>query len=359
MGTAPRKLLLVSTAAQDIDADLELSQIRRGVQRTRFRDQLELVVEHCVSLDELGLLLLHHRPQLLHLSGHGSTNGGLAFPTAGGGQRAVDFVSLWPLLAPFPELRYLVFNGCDTARLAQSFAAQRDLAIGVEGQLDSTQALAFSTVFYSALADGGSFEHAFALGLALSDCENFQLHHHPQHQPHLLHLGSPPSKLPPSEVSRLLQLWLARCRELQASTHTEFIDEHTKLRRLDRGITGAGLALGAATLLAALLRPETQLVELITMLALCPLMRYSAPYRRMNERRSALEHAHQQSTRMCVELERVIYQTPNRESVDERTLEQLAARLEALAGTPLLLEHSERVLLGPWRSPGDAREQIP
>jgi hypothetical protein len=76
-----KKILIVSanpTTTDKLRLDEEVREIQSGLQRSRSRDKFELITKWAVRPDDLRRALLDHNPHIIHFSGHGAGNQGLA-----------------------------------------------------------------------------------------------------------------------------------------------------------------------------------------------------------------------------------------------------------------------------------------
>ena len=61
----------------DLRLDEEFREIDGRIQKSKYRDALELIPCSAVRPDDLPSALLRHQPHILHFSGHGSPSDGL------------------------------------------------------------------------------------------------------------------------------------------------------------------------------------------------------------------------------------------------------------------------------------------
>lgn len=121
--------------------------------------------QHAVRVTELTALLLRHRPQIVHFSGHGSDQGELILEDERGYAHAVPPSALSRLFALLKQdVRCVVLNTCYAAQQAQAIAEQIDFVVGVSGMVEDRGALRFATVFYQALGLGQDLATAVEVG---------------------------------------------------------------------------------------------------------------------------------------------------------------------------------------------------
>jgi tetratricopeptide (TPR) repeat protein len=148
--------------------DREVRSITERLRSAGGGDRFQLVQEWAVRVDDLEGHLLRHRPDVVHLSGHGSASGQIVL--ADGNDHAVavprDAVSrlFKTVREGHPNLRCVVLNECFSAEQAGGIAESIDVVVGMARAVNDDSAIAFSGAFYQALAFGESVETAFALG---------------------------------------------------------------------------------------------------------------------------------------------------------------------------------------------------
>ena len=58
--------------------DQEVREIQNGLERAKSREKFEIITKWAVRPDDLRRALLDHEPEIVHFSGHGGGNQGLA-----------------------------------------------------------------------------------------------------------------------------------------------------------------------------------------------------------------------------------------------------------------------------------------
>jgi WD40 repeat protein len=177
-----------STHAQ-LALNREFRSIGAKIRAAGYRDQVELVSEWAVTLDELSGFLLHHQPQVVHFSGHGTSTGNLVvhrdvpaerellgLPDAKTPPRPVSpadlTIGLPPeglagLFAEFADrVRLVVLNACYSEAQAEAIVQSIGCAVGMSRPIRDDHAVAFAAEFYQALAFGKSVQSAVNLGVA-------------------------------------------------------------------------------------------------------------------------------------------------------------------------------------------------
>lgn len=149
--------------------DQEVRDIDLALRQAEFRDQFDLRQQHAVRINDLQTALLRHRPQILHFSGHGQTDG-LYLEDETGQPRKVQGSVVARILAVFKkQIRCVVLNACYSKDQAEEIAKDIDCVVGMSSAVDDRSAIRFSVAFYQALAFGESVQMAFNLGCAQVD----------------------------------------------------------------------------------------------------------------------------------------------------------------------------------------------
>ena len=164
-----RKILVLSANPKDT-ARLRLAEevrdIREGLERSRHRDQFDLVSEWAVRPRDLQRAMLEQLPQIVHFSGHGSEEG-LFFEDTVGNSKLIShsaLASLFRLLAQRVQIDCVVLNGCYSEGQAVAIAQHAPYVIGMRQSVEDDAAIEFAVGFYDALARGDSVEFAFESG---------------------------------------------------------------------------------------------------------------------------------------------------------------------------------------------------
>lgn len=174
--SAPAALRILFLGASPVDAqalrlDAEMRAIDHALHQGEFRDRFELRQHPAARHTDLQTALLRHRPQILHFSGHGETDG-ICFEDETGETRKVQGSVLARILAVFKkQIRCVVLNACYSRDQAETIAKEIDCVIGMSTAIGDRAALQFSSAFYQALAFGSSVEMAFHLGCAQIDLD--------------------------------------------------------------------------------------------------------------------------------------------------------------------------------------------
>ena len=156
------KVLYIGSRADEA-ASLDLEREVTDLQR-RFGDALGEPVSFSflprVLAEELAVTLARHRPDILHISAHGSANE-LALTNEAGAEVLLTATALRAYL-PFdkpPRLVYL--NACNSQEIAKALAEVVPMAIGITEPITNRAARTGAAAFYASVLDGASVSHAF------------------------------------------------------------------------------------------------------------------------------------------------------------------------------------------------------
>jgi hypothetical protein len=180
------KILFLSADPKHLPADLsrprperlrideELRAIWDALRRGDHRDEFDELPEPraAVRTTDIGTHLRRSDAEILHFSGHGDSGGKLILESASGsGARRVDPEAMRRLFERWNKdghIRCAVFNACLSNGLAKILVrapAVVPCAVGTLDRVSDEAALAFSTGFYGALANGESLQESFDIGV--------------------------------------------------------------------------------------------------------------------------------------------------------------------------------------------------
>src|SRR5262249_20986673 len=100
-------------------------------------------------------ILMRHKPQVVHFSGHGEKSGAVVLIGSDGQAKDVPpkaFAGLFRVLKD--NVRVVVLNACDSEPQAKAIVKEIDVAIGMSDAIDDELAIAFAAEFYQGLAYG-------------------------------------------------------------------------------------------------------------------------------------------------------------------------------------------------------------
>lgn len=168
-----RKIKILFLAANPRDTtrlslDEEIRQILKRIRAAEEGARFEVVSELALRPEELPAALMRHRPDIVHFSGHGTTDGALCL-VQDATQRTQPLTTeqLLDLFKPLSsDIRCVVLNACYSATQAQAIASCVPCVVGMSRAVKDETATAFAAGFYEALAFGKSVQTAFDLGRA-------------------------------------------------------------------------------------------------------------------------------------------------------------------------------------------------
>jgi hypothetical protein len=173
---SPVKTILILAANPKNTSPLrlgeEVREIDAGLQRAKKRELFDLKQRWAVRVQEVYESLLDFKPQIVHFSGHGSGDDGLALEDETGNVRLVDTVALAKLFELFASnVECVVLNACYSEVQAQAIVKHIPYVIGMNKEIGDKAAIKFATGFYNALGAGESVEFAYKLGCSVIQLE--------------------------------------------------------------------------------------------------------------------------------------------------------------------------------------------
>jgi hypothetical protein len=161
--------------------DEDVRQIREKVRAAEHRDALEFDVRWAARTDDLLQALNETRPQVVHFSGHGGSEGLVLAGSDGRGPHCVDAAALARLFQVFKgDIRVVVLNACFSLPQAEAIAGAVGCAIGTRSEISDTAAIIFGASFYRALAFGQSVQTAYDQARTALALEQFEDRECPQ-----------------------------------------------------------------------------------------------------------------------------------------------------------------------------------
>lgn len=143
--------------------DIEARNVIRAIQKTTYRDQIDLKHIPAAEWEDLLDTLNEFEPHILHFSGHGC-NTGLLFDNVGvndDGGFELNFDLIHKFIgATNNKPILLILNACNTASGAEVFLENVKAVVAMSDSIEDAAAELFSTRFYAALANGQSIDNA-------------------------------------------------------------------------------------------------------------------------------------------------------------------------------------------------------
>ncbi len=165
---AVKKILILAANPEETDKlrlDEEARDIKEGLRQSKERDRFTIDAEWAVRPRDIRRVVLYSRPQIVHFSGHGSEDGGLAFEDMVGKIQLVPPQALANLFKLFSEhVECVLLNACYSENQADAISQHIDFVIGMNKGIGDRAAIEFSVGFYDALGAGYSVETAYEFG---------------------------------------------------------------------------------------------------------------------------------------------------------------------------------------------------
>jgi hypothetical protein len=151
-----------------LDIGAELRDVRDEIERSGSRRAFEFRVCQDARIDDIRRAMLEMRPQILHFSGHSSTNS-VAFMGDQGAAHIVPAQAFINLLEATNDsfLSLVILNSCESHEQARALTRFVDCAIGMSDKIDDSMAREFAKVFYGGLARGFTVKNAFCQAKAI------------------------------------------------------------------------------------------------------------------------------------------------------------------------------------------------
>jgi len=164
----PLKSILLVAANPKGTASLRLQEEEREI-----RERLRLAGYGKVPINSTGATrprdiqqaMVDFKPQIVHFSGHGVGQDGLAFEDVSGQLKLVDSEALAILFKLFSNhIECVVLNACYSKFQAEAIAKHIKYVVGMSQSISDGAAIEFAVGFYTALGAGESIEFAYNLG---------------------------------------------------------------------------------------------------------------------------------------------------------------------------------------------------
>ncbi|KST65831.1 CHAT domain-containing protein [Mastigocoleus testarum] len=165
---SPIKILFLAADPSD-ESRLRLGQEVRDIKgRLRIAkeaDKYQLEQRESVRVSDITQAIFDFEPQIIHFSGHGTSQGELCFEDEIGIAKPVEadaLAAIFELLAS--QVNCVILNACHSEIQAQAIAKHIPFAIGMNDVIGDEAAIAFSVGFYKALGANRSIEDAYKFG---------------------------------------------------------------------------------------------------------------------------------------------------------------------------------------------------
>ncbi|MGH2412654.1 MAG: TIR domain-containing protein, partial [Microcystaceae cyanobacterium] len=163
-----KKILLLSAnprGTSQLRLDEEMREIKEGLRRAKQREQFLIESAEAVRYRDIRRAILDCEPNIVHFSGHGAGEEGLAFEDEAGQVKLVSAEALASLFELFTEqVECVVLNACYSQVQAKAIAKHIPCVVGMNKAIGDRTAIEFAIGFYDALGAGKSLEFAYKLG---------------------------------------------------------------------------------------------------------------------------------------------------------------------------------------------------
>ncbi len=163
-----KRILILSANPKNTNSlrlDEEIRAIDEGLKRSRDRDQFELIAKGALRIQDLYRHLLEFQPEIIHFSGHGTGEQGLALEDESGQTQLLSTEQLAVTFKLFAAkgLICVVLNACYSEVQAIAINQFIPYAIGINQAIGDRAAIQFAVAFYDTLCAGESIDFAFEL----------------------------------------------------------------------------------------------------------------------------------------------------------------------------------------------------
>jgi hypothetical protein len=145
--------------------DEEIRAIDEALQRSKFRERIDLISQWAVRPPDLQSFLLRHKPNIVHFAGHGGDAGDLMLENDSGEVQAIPPATLRGLFGQLGRtIRCVLLNACFSRIQAEEIAEHVPCVVGMSRPVEDGAAIRFAAAFYEALGHGQDVKTAFELG---------------------------------------------------------------------------------------------------------------------------------------------------------------------------------------------------
>ena len=166
--SSPVKRVLILAAnpknSTPLRLDQEVREIGEALRGAKNREQFELKQEWAVRPKDMRRAMLEFEPHIVHFSGHGAGEDGLALENEAGEAKLVSAAALAAMFELAEQVECVLLNACYSEVQGNAIAQHIPYVIGMNQAVGDQAALEFAVGFYDALGAGRSFERAFKEG---------------------------------------------------------------------------------------------------------------------------------------------------------------------------------------------------
>ncbi|BAY43435.1 hypothetical protein SAMD00079811_10150 [Scytonema sp. HK-05] len=197
-----KKILILSANPKNTNQlrlDEEVREIQSALERSRSREEFQVITKWAVRINDLRRALLDEEPQIVHFSGHGINTGnallnnnqeqtrerdivprhlqpsGIVLEDGFGQTQLVSTKALTELFELFKDkVECILLNACYSENQSNAIYQYIDCVIGMNSAIPDNTAIKFSVGFYDAIGAGRTYADAFKFG-----CNNIDLNNIP------------------------------------------------------------------------------------------------------------------------------------------------------------------------------------
>jgi AAA-like domain/CHAT domain len=163
-----KKILILAANPKNstpLRLDQEVREIDEGLTRARQRDRFDLKQKWAVRPRDVQRAILDLTPQIVHFSGHGVGEGGLALEDEEGQVKLVSTQAIAGLFELFADqIECVLLNACYSEVQAAAISQHIPYVIGMTQAVGDAAAREFAVGFYDALGAGRGIEFAYKYG---------------------------------------------------------------------------------------------------------------------------------------------------------------------------------------------------
>jgi len=162
----------------------ELRDIREKLQLAKYRNSFLLETRESLRPGDISQAIFDVEPQIIHFSGHGTSNGELCFEDVVGKTQLVQpdaLADLFELVAE--QVNCVILNACYSEIQAKAIAKHIPYVVGMNQAIGDKAAITFAAGFYKALGAGRSFDDAYKFA-----CVEIRLASIPEYLTPILHV---------------------------------------------------------------------------------------------------------------------------------------------------------------------------
>jgi hypothetical protein len=161
-----KRILILSANPKNTDnlrLNEEIREIKAALHRSEMREQFEIIDQSALRVEDLSTALLHSSPHIVHFSGHGAGEHGLALENHAGQMQLVSTTALAELCGLFKStLECVVLNACYSEVQAEEIYQHINCVIGMNQAIGNRAAIKFAVGFYDAIGADKSYQDAYA-----------------------------------------------------------------------------------------------------------------------------------------------------------------------------------------------------